>query len=268
MEQRRKIIIPTGSDPDETLSTPHFDTEATLSARPVVPLAEPGSRTPGMAYASAGQGAAYKPRQSVAASSPWKRSTLILIVLAAVSVGVASGLAIGFYQTRTKAPAANVTAQPNASEQQQQATVQPAPEPQQSTRAQQPEAVVAPPAEVQLPDAPAEKATKESATAKKSSDDDAQPDDKQASRSQSRRDEERDAPVIARDRRADDDDVIIRDERDDRRARRERRREERREERRRERGDDAYDPQNIPRPVERVRQSINRIRDIFEGRQP
>lgn len=266
MEQRRKIIIPTGGDPDETLATPHFDAEATLSARPVVPLAEPVSPTPEMAYATASPGANYARRAPVAASSPWKRSTLILIILTAVSVGVASGLAIGFYQTRTKAPAAAAVAQPDASEQQQ-ATVQPAPA--QSTRVQEP--VVEPQAGAQIPDAPAEKETKESVATKKSSATDAQPDDKQTpARSQPKRDEERATPAVVRERRVDDDDdeYVVRDERDDRRDRRERRREERREGRRHGRDDDSYEPLNVPRRAERVRQDINRIRDIFEGRQP
>jgi hypothetical protein len=77
---------------------------------------------------------------------------------------------------------------------------------------------------------------------------------------------------LIRDRRAP---VPIFDERDEededaRRAeRRERRREERRDERRRRReDDDDGGPVRVPRNVERARQEINRIRDIFEGRQP
>ena len=41
MEEKDKIIISTGHEPEEGLETPHFDAEETLlAARPVVPLTE------------------------------------------------------------------------------------------------------------------------------------------------------------------------------------------------------------------------------------
>ncbi|MBD0324924.1 MAG: hypothetical protein ICV68_00750 [Pyrinomonadaceae bacterium] len=268
MEQRRKIIIPTGADPEETLSTPHFDTEATLSARPVVPLAEPVALPPEDAYSVQQQvGAAYPPAPPTA-SSPWKRSTLILIILAAVGLGIASGLAIGLYQSRTTKASAPVVAQPSASDETQQAARQPEPQLEQPPVVNEPE-TPQPEEEVQIPPAPPVEEP-ESEPADDAVDND---DDKQSSRENRKRDETRSTPPVDRDKPAVyDPDVIERDEREERRARREerreRRREERREERRRQREQNEDDPLDVPRNIERARQEINRIRDIFEGRQP
>lgn len=100
MEQRRRIIITTGNEPEGALPTPHFDAEATLLARPVVPL------TPDAVESARGThaGAAKKP---LARRFP----LLALIVLVALGVGVAGGLAIGLYQNRRKTEPA-VAAQP------------------------------------------------------------------------------------------------------------------------------------------------------------
>jgi hypothetical protein len=262
MEQRRKIIIPTGTDPEETLATPHFDAEATLSAQPVVPLNEPAALPPQEAYAVRGGGAAYAPR--VVATSPWKRSTLMLIILAAVGVGIASGLAIGLYQTRKAAPVP-VAAQPSANESQRAAT-QPEPE-----LAQPP--VVEPPqqqpeAEARVPDTTTEKETKSRPTNNSDEGDD----DKRVARDSSKRDETRSAPPVVRERPTVTVPIIEERDDDDRQARREERRQERkerrREDRRRQREENEDSPLNVPRGVERARQDINRIRDIFEGRQP
>jgi hypothetical protein len=269
MEQRRKIIIPTGTDPEETLSTPHFDTEATLSARPVVPLAEPVALPPEEAYNVQPNGASYSPAAAAtAASSPWKRSTLILIILAAVGLGVASGLAIGLYQSRTRA-SAPVVAQPAVSDETQQAARQPEPQMEQPPVVSQPETQPQQP-EAQIPAAPAVEDS-ERKPADDAADDN---DDRQASRENRKRDETRPAPPVIRDRPVVEEPDIV--ERDDRRGsreerreeRRERRREERREARRRQREQNDDNPLDVPRNVERARQEINRIRDIFEGRQP
>lgn len=267
MEQRRKIIVPTGAEAEESLSTPHFDAEATLLARPVVPLSEP-VEPPQDVYASSNTGAAYTPRAATA--SPWKRSTLILIILAAVGVGIVSGLAIGLYQSRRKAPAAPVVAMPTASEPEQ-AAAQPQTEPVQSVRVNQPEEQEPETKEeARIPTAASdeEKSDKE---IKKDSDDESRGDDKQVARENRRRDEERvppSAPVVPDNSPAD---YSVMDEREERIERRERRREERREarraERRRQREEDDG-PSNFPRNVQRARQEINRIRDIFEGSQP
>lgn len=266
MEQRRKIIVPTGAETDETLSTPHFDAEATLSARPVVPLTE-AVEPPARDIYSESHAAAYAP--SVASSS-WKRSTLILIILAAVCVGIASGLAIGLYQSSRKAPAAQIVEQPSASEPQQQATTQP--EPMQpvlvnQTEPEPEEEISVPTSDKETDDAAETKNSTE--TKNNSSDDEPERANKPVARDNPKRDEERVPPTVVRDRQPDD---VVRDERDERMERRERRREERREERRaerrRQREESAGAPLEVPRNIERARQEINRIRDIFEGRQP
>jgi hypothetical protein len=279
MEERRNIIIPTGSDAEETLSTPHFDTEATLTARPVVPLSEPPAPDEDVYAYTAAPASAVGPR---AGASPWKRSTLVLIILAAVSLGVASGLAIGLYQTRRKAPAtaAPVAAQPPLSEPQA-ATAQPAPtltpriEQQPQEAAQGPLQEVEPETEAQPPAAPPVKETKSRTDEKVSSTDERDRNDRQAARDNSKRveadnarreDARRFPPRVERDDRADDSAGDY--EREERRGRRERRREERRADRRRQREDNGDEAVGLPRPAERARQEINRIRDIFEGRQP
>jgi hypothetical protein len=85
MEERRKIIIPTGVDPEETLSRRYFDTEATLAARPVVPLSD--------AEAAQASASATKPARG-------RRWLLPAVIAAAVAVGVAAGLAISVYRYR------------------------------------------------------------------------------------------------------------------------------------------------------------------------
>jgi hypothetical protein len=276
MEQRRKIVISTGTDGEETLSTPHFDVEATLAAKPVVPLTEPVEppTSPQNAYAAVPYTASYAPRAAKAASSPWKRSTLILIILAAVGVGIASGLAIGLYQSRNKT-SAPVAAQPAAANETQQAATQIPAETTQLPQVKQPqqpqieevaaeneERMTAP---VEEPD---DDSVEKARRADKRSDerDDKRDNDKQAARDNPKRDEERaPARVVVRERPSD---TPVLDEREDRIERRERRREERRAERRRQREENSDGPLNFPRSAERARQEINRIRDIFEGRQP
>lgn len=248
MEQRRKIIIPTGTDPEETLSPPHFDSEATLAAQRVVPLADEGA--PPKQHANAvTHGAPSAPR----AASSWKPSTLIVIVLVAVGMGVASGLAIGLYQSRRKPPVP-VVAQPTVSEARP-ATVQQQPEPTpEPTRVKQAESE----AEAQTPAAPPAQETKKD-SANEPQTDGHDNDNKQVARANSKRTEEQVPPATVPDRSADNDPVA--DERQERRERR-------REERRRQREEDADAPADVPRPVERMRRNIDRLREIFEGRQP
>src|SRR5215213_5094129 len=96
MEQKRKIIIPVGGsreaipardfDGAATAQAPLFDAEATLGARPVVPLAET-------------QRSRHFP-------------LLALVVILAISAGVAGGFAIGLYKSRQtqESAAPNTTA--------------------------------------------------------------------------------------------------------------------------------------------------------------
>ncbi|MEA2174973.1 MAG: hypothetical protein QOD00_2565 [Blastocatellia bacterium] len=92
MAERRKILIPTGAEDTDSLETPHFDTEATRSARPVVPLsAESGDLGP------LPQSVHYTQSEPVrrAKISPW---LLGLVILAAMSAGAAGALALDYYR--------------------------------------------------------------------------------------------------------------------------------------------------------------------------
>jgi hypothetical protein len=105
MEQRRKIIIPTGAEAVETPETPHFDAEETLlSARPVVPLTTEEGVTDGSDSAHR------------AAPSALSRSfpLLALIVVAGICVGLVGGFAIARYQSRQNAQASPLTTEPPA----------------------------------------------------------------------------------------------------------------------------------------------------------
>ena len=84
MEQRRKIIIETGAG--EPIEEPHFDAEATLSARPVVPLKESAAAE---SFERAEPPAVLVSK--VARRSPW---LLVLLVAAAALAGAAGALAI------------------------------------------------------------------------------------------------------------------------------------------------------------------------------
>jgi hypothetical protein len=95
MEEKDKIIISTGHEPEEGLETPHFDAEETLlAARPVVPLTEE-------AIEAARSTSRRSTRVEFTAQPLSKRiPVLALVIIAAVSVGLAGGLAIGLYQGR------------------------------------------------------------------------------------------------------------------------------------------------------------------------
>jgi type IV secretory pathway VirB10-like protein len=101
MEPKRKIVIPLGDasreavpasnyDGGATVRAPLFDEEATMGARPVVPLAE----------ASRGTSRHFP--------------LLALVVILAVGAGVAGGFAIGVYKSRQNRTTATTTANPAA----------------------------------------------------------------------------------------------------------------------------------------------------------
>ena len=239
MNERRKIIIQTGNETDDPLSTPHFDTEATLTARPVVPLAE----------GAAVQG--YGPRRLRTGKS-WSPWLLVLIVTGAVSLGVATGLGIGFYKNRqaTAPPVANEASAPapdiNAGKTVELPAPTPTPQPAQEeeARASVPEEIAEEPS-VQPKDEKAER----------------------AARDERDNDGGKVTPPVAPEKRREADDEVLEGDDEARRAERQRRREERRERRRRER--ELELPAEFPRDIERAgREQINRIRDIFEGREP
>jgi hypothetical protein len=249
MAERRKIVIETGAS--EPLSTPHFDAEATLTARPVVPLTDQeayGANPGGYAAPSA------KPF--------WKRPALLIpIILAAVGVGIAAGFAIGIYRNRSAAQTPVVTAPTPAPENTDLSrTVEPPPPPAEEEEAE-PETRAAIPEEKEEAEEPpvvAKDEERERSARNERRDDD---DDKDEARQ----------PVVAKPPPASRekrpikvDEYEIEDGRVERQAERERRREERRGRRRRQRQDDL----DIPRGVERGVREADRIREIFEGRQP
>lgn len=242
MEQRRKIVIPTGVEAEGELPTPHFDTEATLAARPVVPLSESAATE----ELAASHRIVVPTAGASSAVSIWKRSTLVLILLAAVGLGVAAGLGIGLYQNSRQrtSPAA---AQPPAS-MQQETVAQPTP----AARVPEP----TPQPTVQAPATTVDEARQDSA-------DTPSRDDKQVAQDVQREDEdERVPPPVVRDKPKT---APTTDARTDRRGRDEQKQDERP---RRQRDDDEDIPLNMPRSIDRARQEIHRIRDIFEGRRP
>lgn len=242
MAEIKKIIIPTGASPDESLPTPHFDAEATLTARPVIPLSEQEKLRMQHGGYRAG---VEKPF--------WKRPMLLaLVVLAAVGVGVAAGLAIGIYRNRSVVQTPVASAPPSTVENatvEQPVVEQPVPAPTRQARAEVQETAV---------ETPAEPKAEERERPVRS--------DERTVRNERKSDDNEVAPPVVRekkrDRKADDDDDQVLN---DRQAERERRRDDRRERRGR-RGRDEENAMDIPRQVERA--GRNRIREIFEGRQP
>jgi len=244
MAERRKIIIETGARPGEPLPTPHFDAEATLTARPVVPL------TDQEIYKK--QFGGYIGR---AAKPFWKRPALLaLIVVFAVGIGVAAGLAIGIYRSRQTAetPVASIPS----------STVQDASPDQQVVESPQPSPLT--PARAAVPDEPEESEAPQAEpkdelrerTARNDDDEEVRPPD------------EAKQPVIREKKSAKTDDDDIEVEREARQAEKEQRREERRAERRERRRRGREDEINVPRGIERAGREVDRIREIFEGRQP
>lgn len=254
MAERRKIIIQTGAAPDEPLPTPHFDAEATMTARPVVPLNDQESHQ--VQYGN------YPGR--TAAKPFWKRPALLtLIVLVAVGIGVAAGLAIGIYRNRnaTETPTATTPSSTvedaNAGQTVEQ---QPQPTPVEQTRAalpEEPEDV--PDKQAEMPaGSKVEERERTARNERKDEDDDVE----------ARRPVEAKPPVVREKKPIKIDEYVIEDGREAREAEKEQRREERRAERRERRRRENEDEINVPRGIRRAGREANRIREIFEGRQP
>ncbi len=210
--------------------TPQFDAEETLlSAQPVVPL------QPGQAGAQA------------AAPVPfYKRfSFLAVIVIAAVGIGLLGGLGLARMQSGQQS--ASPIAQPA------QATTNP-PATVKTEQAQipvVPEVKIAEPSADKVSEEDEDADKKEDAARAKEADDDKKADDRKD------RQDELKSPPPARDKSGNANDDEEENPDADARARR-------RERRRRQREDEAVD---VPRQIERASERINRIREIFEGRQ-
>lgn len=243
MAERRKIVIQTGAD--EPLPTPHFDTEATLTARPVVPLTDQEI-----------QQLSYNNYAGRAAATPfWKRPALLaLIVLVAVGVGVAAGLAIGIYRNRQTAETPMATTQSPTTEDVKvsQPVEQPSPPPVAETRAVVPDE----PEEMPAEQPKAEEHERTARNERKDDDDEV------------RVPVEAKPPVVREKKPVKVDEYTIKDEREARQAEKEQIRDERRAERRERRRRDRDDEVNIPRRIQRAGREVDRIREIFEGKQP
>jgi type IV secretory pathway VirB10-like protein len=230
MEQRKKIVIPLGESSKEgggaTVRASFFDEEATMGARPVVPIVE--------------------------ASTPQPRHLplLALVVILAVSAGLAGGFAIGLYKSRQNKAGAAAPAVATTTATTEQAAQTPA-------QAQLPATIAsekspAPqPRTVTAENAPAERAARDESP---------------------KRDEDKvSAPVMVRERAEEKRDRDERDREDRiiaREEERESRRQQRQERRRRAREREEADNGDIDRQVERGTRELNRIREIFEGQRP
>jgi type IV secretory pathway VirB10-like protein len=238
MERKTKIVIPVGGaskdavpasnfDGGATVPAPLFDEEATISARPVVPLTE----------ASKGLSSRFP--------------LLALVVVLAISAGVAGGFAIGVYRSRqnrataaTKTTTAattlstDATAQTPAGEQLPVIASEKSPEPR--------------PRATEAENAPTERIVRDS---KPSKDDDEQiiPPVEVRERAREKREQKREERREAAIKIKDD------DERESKRQRKE--------QRRRARANDERDV-DFNRQIERAGQEVNRIREIFEGQRP
>ncbi len=249
MAERRKIIIQTGAAPDEPLPTPHFDAEATMTARPVVPLNDQEAHQ-----------AHYGNYAGRPAAKPfWKRPALLaLIVLVAVGIGVAAGLAIGIYRNRNAAETPIATTPPPTVEDAnagQTVEQQPQPAPTEQTRAAVP---AEEPEETAAAEPKVEERERTARNERKDEDDDDEARPPVAAKQ----------PVVREKKPVKIDEYVIEDEREARQAEKEQRREERRAERRERRRRGREDEMNLPRGIERGRREVDRIREIFEGRQP
>jgi hypothetical protein len=252
MKDKNRIVIPTGHEPQEGLETPHFDAEETLlAARPVVPLTEEARE------------AAQKVRAEEFAAKPLSQRIpiLALIVIAAVSVGLASGLAIGLYQGRPK-PTTPVTAQPSTTTTTATADTQlkqqAAPE---TTKPQLPsvqtvadtEPKSTDPAALSQPDSDqlAKDATK---TPERPEASDNPKPEQSVTPGKKRADEKQSTPPAPSQKRPEG----LRDNDDGPKKQKLPRR----------RPTVDEDPDVVPRTVERANQELNRIREIFEGPRP
>ncbi|HEY0005729.1 MAG TPA: hypothetical protein VGB17_13040 [Pyrinomonadaceae bacterium] len=250
MEEIRETEIDENAQSVEMPETPHFvDDEATLLARPVVPLSEQAAQRE-LPYSVSGAG----PHDGAGARfSPW---LLVLVIAAAISVGAAGALALDYFRHhKSSEQEATTTTQPSnpsvaaretrPAEQEPLAEVKPAESQVVPTAVGQDKQAEQSPAE-SAPDAvdarhqPAEKpkvnapAASETARARQKREDQSAVQDE---------DERPQARKV--------DEIVIPSER---RERRERRRRER--------------DVEFPEPVRRANQELNRIREIFEGKQP
>lgn len=240
MEERRKIIIPTGAeDPDATVSKPFFNTEATRAARPVVPLPETPQPQPA-------------PAQPVPQARSKRWMIIAPIVLAAVSVGIAAGFAISSYQSGRTVAESSVAVRPVASKSSKSLPWTHTPEDEElaieddalASAEETIGATTGQPTQVAEDNPPrAEEANKDKERSREAARERAEDRRDRAQSPDAERVDEED------NNRADEDRERRRQEREQRRARRNRR------------NDDDL-PED---PIRRTRDEVHRIREIFEG---
>jgi hypothetical protein len=255
MDEKDKIVISTGHEPEEGLETPHFDAEETLlAARPVVPLTEDAIEAAHSARAKAAR----------APMTNTRFPMLALIIIAAVSVGLASGLAIGLYQGRQKATP--VSAQPSSTTTTAADTQFKQKPAQEEIKTQLPSVQTVAETDTDQQGEPTALSQPEGdltneevvETKARPEDSDTPKPEREAAPDKKRSDEKQTPPPAATrkkpqdDLRADDDDGNKRQRAARRRAIREQ--------------EDTYD--DVPQRIERAGQELNRIREIFEGARP
>jgi hypothetical protein len=260
MAERRKILIPTGAEDSGPLETPHFDTEAARTARPVVPLAgqsgDLGTLPQSVHYTQS------EPARR-ARVSPW---LVGLVILAAMSAGAAGALALDYYRNhkqdetqaaiqsseaavapetsdaqplknnsaenrKVESPAAPATTNSNSAER------SPSPASNASTAAVQ----------IEKSPEPAAKPKPSASQPEHSAREERKPDERQPDAREARRERQREA---SNEEGSDDPDL---------RARNRRQRHPR---------DSEVRPDDVPPQIKRTTQELHRIREIFEGARP
>jgi type IV secretory pathway VirB10-like protein len=243
MDQKRKIVIPLGEgfgkeaggakdfEGGSTVRAPLFDEEATMGARPVVPIA-----------------AAYPPPST-------RFPLLALVVILAVSAGLAGGLAIGLYKSGQNRPsAASAPAETTTTASAEQASQTPAQE-------QLPATIASEKSPATQPRTVAAAAVEENA-----------PTERAARDERPKRDEDKvSAPVAPREtarEKHDREESELEERTLARQEEREARRQQRQERRRRAREREEADSGDLNRQIDRGARELNRIREIFEGQHP
>jgi hypothetical protein len=233
MEQRKKIVIQLGEASKEAggatpARTPFFDEEATMGARPVVPIVE------------------------ASAPQPRHLPLLALVVILAVSAGLAGGFLIGLYKSgQNKQSASAPTATTTAASTEQAA----------QTPAQQQQLPATIASEKSSAPQPRTVAAEGNATTERAARDNGSKRDEDkvlaSAEVRERAEEKRD-----REEKEREDRIIAREEE------RESRRQQRQERRRRAREREAADSGDINQQIEHGTRELNRIREIFEGQRP
>lgn len=252
MQQKSRIVVPTGAEPVEPPPAPHFDREATRAARPVVPLAPDALES---SYNTNTQTVVKMPAPRRA---PW---ILVFVVIAAGLSGAAGALAIDFFKSHQRA--ALPEAAPPAT-----ADVRPAPKPVEEIKPATDKAQTPPaPPVIEMSKTAEQPAlspvVSPPVTAKEKAPDAARPRpspvptrERPAPQNPTTNNTQASSPPVAPREKPQADRKP--DERDNSGQKTQPRR----------KPVDQIKPEEIPQQIKRTREGVNRIREIFEGRQP